>query len=199
MKTTLHFLQPINKVTGLDSFDIDAATYEDIISAIKALFPSVLKQFKNLFIVDNGRLITSDILKFAIKSSSVFIGPMISGSNASMDSLGNLRIFYGTSSSLSNQAVALTGLAKRVTESSLFGQGKTAFDTAQRKSARADGTLEGNEDPTTGFGSISSTSGIGLPVPLHFGMVRTSGAVINNFIKHIQRGGIDNIRVADYI
>jgi hypothetical protein len=199
MKTTLHFLPPINKAIGLDLFTIEADTYEDVVSAIRVLFPNVIMYYKNIFIIDSGRIITSDILKFLIKSDTLILGPIISGNNSGMDSLGNLSILYGSSSSLSNQAVALTGLAKRVTESSLFGRGQTAFDISQRRSNRADGALEGNEDPTTGFGSIASTSGIGLPVPLHFGMVRTSGAVINTFIKHIQRGGIDNIRVVDYV
>jgi hypothetical protein len=199
MKTTLLFLHPLNVVAGISDFVMEAETYEDVISAIKALFPRIIVDFKNIFMLVEGRLVTTDILKFTVRSDKIVIGPMIMGGASSMDSLGNLRILYGTSSTLSNQAVALTGLAKRVTESSLFGKGQTAFDTAQRRTNRADGILEGNEDPTTGFGSIASTSGTGLPVPLHFGMVRTSGAIINTFIKHIQRGGIDNIRVVDYI
>jgi hypothetical protein len=199
MKVTLRFLKPISKITGLDDISIDADTYEDIVSAIKSMHSNILKQYKNIFILDSDRLITSDIIKFRIKSEVLVIGPVISGGASSFDDLGNLNIFYGTNSTLSNQAVALTGLAKRVTESSLFGQGQTAFDVAQRRTNRADGLLEGNEDPTTGFGSIASTSGLGMSVPLHFGLVRTSGAIINTYVKHIQRGGIDNIRVIDYL
>ncbi len=199
MKVTLRFLKPISKITGLDSINIDADTYEDIVSAIKSMHSNILKHYKNIFILDSDRLITSDIIKFRIKSKVLVIGPVISGGASSFDDLGNLNIFYGTNSTLSNQAVALTGLAKRVTESSLFGQGQTAFDAAQRRTNRADGLLEGNEDPTTGFGSIASTSGLGMSVPLHFGLVRTSGAIINTYVKHIQRGGIDNIRVIDYL
>jgi hypothetical protein len=199
MKTTLQFLPPISKVVGLDSFSINADTYEDIVSAIKVLFKPILHRFSNIFILDSDKLITYDMLKFSVSTDRIIIGPLITGGASGMDSIGNLQVLYGSSSTMSNQAVALTGLAKRVTESSLFGQGQTAFDLAQRRLNRADGTLEGNEDPTTGFGSIASTSGLGLPVPLHFGLVRTSGALINNFVKHIQRGGIDNIRVVDYV
>lgn len=199
MKVTLKFLAPLAKQINLDKFDMDADTYEDVLSAIKSIFPSTIKAYKHLFMLDSDRIITSDILKFKIRSDTITIGPMVMGGNTGFDSLGNLNIMYGTNSTLSNQAVALTGLAKRVTESSLFGQGQTAFDVAQRRSNRADGLLEGNEDPTTGFGSIASTSGLGLSVPLHFGLVRTSGAVVNTYVKHIQRGGIDNIRVIDYV
>lgn len=199
MKITLKFLTPLAKKINLTDFTMEADTYEDVLSAIKSLFPATVSAYKHLFILDGSRVITSDILKFKVKSASLIVGPMVLGGNTGFDSLGNLNVLYGTNSALSNQAVALTGLAKRITESSLFGQGQTAFDTAQRRSNRADGLLEGNEDPTTGFGSIASTSGIGLSVPLHFGLVRTSGAVINTYVKHIQRGGIDNIRVVDYI
>lgn len=199
MKITLKFLAPLAKKINLTDFSMEADTYEDVLSAIKSLFPTTVSAYKHLFILDGDRVITSDIIKFKVKSASLVVGPMVLGGNTGFDSLGNLNVLYGTNSALSNQAVALTGLAKRITESSLFGQGQTAFDTAQRRSNRADGLLEGNEDPTTGFGSIASTSGIGLSVPLHFGLVRTSGAVINTYVKHIQRGGVDNIRVVDYI
>lgn len=199
MKITLNFLPPISNIVNTNSFSIQADTYEDILSAIRAMFPSVISKYKNIFILDSDRLVTNELLKFKIKSDSIFVGPLISGGANGFDDLGNLSILYGTNSTLSNQAVALTGLAKRVTESSLFGQGQTAFDVAQRRNNRASGVLEGNEDPTTGFGSIASTSGLGLSVPLHFGLVRTSGAVVNTYVKHIQRGGIDNIRVVDYV
>jgi hypothetical protein len=176
---------------------VDIDTYEDVVSILKNQFSLAVAKIKNIFIVDAGRIITSDMLKFKPKGN-IIVGPMVSG-GIGFDSLGNLNVFYGSSSTLSNQAVALTGLAKRVTESSLFGQGQTAFDVAQRRTNRANGSLENIDDPTTGFGSIASTSGFGLPVALHFGMVRTSGAIINSYVKHIQRGGIDNIRVVDYL
>lgn len=200
MKTTLKFASSIKKQIDVSDFEIDVDCYGDVVSAIKAMFPAILSIFKQITIIDGNKIITKDILDFKIRNSYITILPLISGgATAGFDSLGNLNIFYGTSSTISNQAVALTGLAKRVTESSLFGQGQTAFDVAQRKVNRANGSLENVEDPTTGFGSIGSTSGLGLPVSLHYGLVRTSGAVINTYIKHIQRGGIDNIRVVDYI
>lgn len=195
MKITLTVLNPITKSKDIVPVDVD--TYEDIISFIKCQYVDLLRQIKNLYILDSGRIVTSDILKFKVRGD-IEVGPIISG-GVGFDSLGNLNIFYGSSSTISNQAVALTGLAKRVTESSLFGQGQTAFDVAQRKTNRANGTLENVDDPTNGFGSIASTSGFGLPIALHFGMVRTSGAVINSYVKHIQRGGLDNIRVVDYL
>jgi hypothetical protein len=178
---------------------LDVETYDEVISAIKNLFPKAVHSLKHISIVDGTKLVTKEQLAFRIKTDILFVAPLISGGASGFDSLGNLNIMYGSSSTISNQAVALTGLAKRITESSLFGQGQTAFDVAQRKINRADGALENIDDPTTGFGSIGSTSGVGLSVPLHFGMVRTSGAIINNYVKHIQRGGIDNIRVIDYI
>jgi hypothetical protein len=199
MKITLYFAKPIDKLIGTSSIPLEVETYDEITSAMKNLFPTVIKCLKQISIIDGTRIITKEQLQFPIKSSTVFIIPIIAGGATGFDSLGNLNILYGSSSSISNQAVALTGLAKRITESSLFGQGQTAFDIAQRKINRADGALENIDDPTTGFGSIGSTSGIGLSVPLHFGMVRTSGAIINNYVKHIQRGGVDNIRVIDYI
>jgi hypothetical protein len=188
-------MPPITNSKNTITLEVD--TYEDIVSLIKNQYTHIVSKIKNIFIIDSGKIITSDMLKFKVRGN-ITIGPMISG-GVGFDSLGNLNVFYGTSSTISNQAVALTGLAKRVTESSLFGQGQTAFDIAQRRTNRANGSLENIEDPTTGFGSIASTSGFGLPVALHFGMVRTSGAVINTYVKHIQRGGLDNIRVVDYL
>lgn len=195
MNITLTILPPLSNTKSEMTVDID--TYEDVVSILKNQFSLAVAKIKNIFIVDTGRIITSDMLKFKPKGN-IIVGPMVSG-GIGFDSLGNLNVFYGSSSTLSNQAVALTGLAKRVTESSLFGQGQTAFDVAQRRTNRANGSLENIDDPTTGFGSIASTSGFGLPVALHFGMVRTSGAIINSYVKHIQRGGIDNIRVVDYL
>ena len=189
MKIVLTILNPLAKKKEEISINID--TYEDIVSFLRTQYLHLFDVFKHFSIIDNGRLITK-------VRGDIIIVPLVSG-GVGFDSLGNLNIFYGSSSTLSNQAVALTGLAKRVTESSLFGQGQTAFDVAQRKTNRANGTLENVDDPTNGFGSIASTSGFGLPIALHFGMVRTSGAVINSYVKHIQRGGIDNIRVADYL
>jgi len=199
MKVTLHFVKPINTIINMRNMQLDVETYDEVISAIKNLFPKAVHSLKHISIVDGTKLVTKEQLAFRIKTDILFVAPLISGGASGFDSLGNLNIMYGSSSTISNQAVALTGLAKRITESSLFGQGQTAFDVAQRKINRADGALENIDDPTTGFGSIGSTSGVGLSVPLHFGMVRTSGAIINNYVKHIQRGGIDNIRVIDYI
>lgn len=195
MKITLTIMLPTTNSKNTITVDVD--TYEDVVSFLKNQYSYIVSKLNNIFIIDSGRIITSDMLKFKVRGD-IAVGPMISG-GIGFDSLGNLNVFYGSSSTLSNQSVALTGLAKRVTESSLFGQGQTAFDIAQRRTNRANGSLENIEDPTTGFGSIASTSGFGLPVALHFGMVRTSGAVINTYIKHIQRGGIDNIRVVDYL
>lgn len=195
MKITLKILNPAAKI---DTINVDVDSYDDVISLLRNQYGNIISVFKNIFILDsNGRLITTDLLKFKVKGDLI-VGPMILGGSG-FDSLGNLNVFYGSSSTVSNQAVALTGLAKRVTESSLFGQAQTAFDIAQRRTNRANGSLENIDDPTTGFGSIAATSGAGLPVALHFGMVRTSGAIINTYVKHIQRGGIDNIRVVDYL
>lgn len=199
MNITLHFAKPIARLVGASGSILEADTYAEVVSAMKNLFAPTLVAFKHISIIDGSRLITKEQLQFPIRSTSLHILPLIAGGSTGFDSLGNLNILYGSSSTISNQAVALTGLAKRITESSLFGQGQTAFDVAQRKLNRADGALENIDDPTTGFGSLGSTSGVGLSVPLHFGMVRTSGAIINNYVKHIQRGGLDNIRVIDYI
>jgi hypothetical protein len=195
MKITLTLVNPNQESSDRVCLDVD--TYEDVISFVRNQYAKLLFSFKTFFMLDGNRIITSDTVKFKVKGD-IMIVPAITG-GVGFDSLGNLTIFYGSSSTLSNQAVALTGLAKRVTESSLFGESQTAFDIAQRRSNRANGALENLDDPTTGFGSIASTSGLGLPVPLHFGMVRTSGAIINSYVKHIQRGGIDNIRVEDYL
>jgi hypothetical protein len=195
MKTILTIMLPILEGKNIITLDVD--TYEDVVSFLKNQYSDTLLKLKNIFIVDSGKIITSDMLKFKVRGN-ITVGPMVYG-GIGFDSLGNLNVFYGTNSTLSNQAVALTGLAKRVTESSLFGQSQTAFDVAQRRTNRANGSLENIDDPTTGFGSIASTSGFGLPVALHFGLVRTSGTIINTYVKHIQRGGIDNIRVEDYL
>lgn len=190
MKIILTILHPLSS----NAISIDVNTYEDVVSFIKNQHSHIVSKLKNIFIIDSGKIITSDILKFRVKGD-ITIVPMISGGTG-FDSLGNLNVLYGSSSTISNQAITLTGLAKRVTESSLFGQRQTALDISQRRTTGLNGT---KGDPNIGFGSITSTSGLGLPVSLHFGMVRTSGAVINTYVKHIQRGGFDVIIVEEYL
>ncbi len=188
------------------ALSIDVDTYRDILSALINLFPNmatildIRKKRNNIAILDNGRLIRDFELDFSPRSDTLHIVPLISGGLATgFDSLGNLSLFYGSSSAISNQAVALSGLNKRILESSLYGQSQTAFDTAARASNRASGLQEGTDDPTTGFGSLALTSAAGQNIPLNFGLVRTSGAVISSYIKHIQRGNIDTVKVTDYI
>lgn len=207
MKVTLIFSNLLRKKLDLPELvELDISSYRDIVSACSNIFPSLksyiatLKNKNTLSIVDGTNVIKSFELDFKPKSNRIILIPTVVGGLASgFDSLGNLSIFYGSSSAISNQAVALTGLNKRILESSLFGQSQTAFDTAARASNRTSGLNENTDDPTTGFGSLSLTNAIGQNIPLNFGLVRTSGAVINTYIKHIQRGNIDNVKVSDYL
>lgn len=195
MKVTLI----LNKIFNNDNIILEADTYRDIVSALLNIFPSTLA-FKKISIIDGDRLVTSQLLDFSPKNSVIHIQPQICGGlNSGFDSLGNLFQFYGTTTAVSTEAMALTGLNKRILDSSLFGKSQTAFDVSQRASNRDTNVKEDTNDPTTGFGSLNVTSIKGQQVPLHFGLVRTSGAIINQYIKHIQRGGIDKVSVVDYV
>lgn len=203
MRVTVQFIKALQKKLGINSFEIDVSSYRDIVSACQTLIPSTL-QFVNksscISLVCNGKTISPSELDFKVSDSKVYIVPSISGGSlTSFDSLGNLNIFYGASKAYSNEEVGLSGINRRIIDSSLFGQAQTAFDVAQRRTLRQDGTLEGSEDPTTGFGSLNITSAYGQPIPLNFGLVRVGGSVINSYIKHIQRGTVDSVRVTDYV
>lgn len=202
MNITVRFNAPINYLIGHDSIDIVADCYRDITSACSAMLPkfnAMLKDKKPIAMVCNDRLVSKQQLDFKISNSEVTIVPVVCGGASSFDSLGNLNIFYGANKIYDSESMLLTGIDRRIADSALFGKSSTAFDMAQRKQNREDGTLEGNEDPTTGFGALTLSSIYGQPVPLHFGLVRTSGIVLNSYIKHIQRGKVDNVRVSDYV
>jgi predicted phage tail protein len=206
MKVTVNFSKTLQKYTNCNEITIDVFSYRDILSACVNLLP-LFKQHlfssnlhSQLTLVDSDRYIRDFELDFKPRSENIYLIPTISGGVATgFDSLGNLNVFYGSSSPVSNQAIALRGIDKRIRDSVLFGKASTAFDVAQRKVNRENGVLENSEDPSKGFGSLATMDAAGKAIPLHFGMVRTSGVLISQYIKHIQRGGIDTVRVADYI
>lgn len=201
MKATVHFKYPLNIYLGHASIDINVDSYREVVTACSALlhkFKELLLKKEHLCLVCKDTVIGVEQLDFSVKDKDVYVVPIIAG-NSSFDSLGNLDIFYGTNKVYDTESMLLSGLDRRIADSSLFGQAETAFDTAQRKKNRDDGTLEGNEDPSTGFGSLNLNSIYGQPVPLHFGLVRTSGTILNSYIKHIQRGRVDNVKVSDYV
>lgn len=203
MKVTVSFSKVLSQKVNISNISIDVYTYRDVLEACQNLLPeikSIIKKRTFVSLVCNDRIVQPYELDFKISSDKITIVPTVGGGVAtSFDSLGNLNIFYGASKTFSNEQQNLTGINRRIADSSLFGQAQTAFDISQRRTNRADGTIEGNEDPTTGFGSLTITSVYGQPIPLHFGLVRTGGAVINSYIKHIQRGGVDTVRVSDYV
>jgi hypothetical protein len=177
---------------------LEVDTYRDIVSALVNLLP-IIGSLK-VILLDGDTIIFKDKLEFKPKSDTIHIVPMISGGvSSSFDSLGNLTMFYGSSTIIGNQELAVTGLDRRIIDSSLYGKSKTAFDTAQRASDRESGITEGTDDPTTGFGTLTITSVKGQHIPLHFGLVRTSGALINQNVRHIQRGSVDNVKVSQYV
>jgi predicted phage tail protein len=206
MKVTVHFSKLIQNFTHKEQIEISVDSYRDIISAFINLFPDVKKNFitkqlhKQITLIDDTHYVRNFELDFIPKTGKIYIIPTISGGiSNSFDSLGNLSLFYGSSTVLSSQSVELRGIDKRIRDSSLFGKGSVAFDVAQRKSNRDNGLLDNADDPSRGFGSLGTMSAPGTNIPLHFGLVRTSGVLINQYIKHIQRGGIDTVRVSDYL
>ncbi len=201
MKITVLFKDALKDILNIDKISIDVFSYRDIISAIINLIPQSKQLINtNVLILDADKLVNKHELDFRPRSDTIYIVPAISGGNVSgFDSLGNLTQFYGTSTAIGNQELALTGVTRRVVESSLYGKAQTAFDVSQRAANRDSNLEEDTNDPTTGFGSLNLTSINGQNVPLIFGRVRTSGAVISQYIKHIQRGGIDIVRVSDYV
>ena len=206
MKVTVHFSNLLRQFTDVTCIEVTVSSYRDVLSACLNLLPRFREHFysqklhKTLMLLDSDKYVRSFELDFKPKTNKIWLIPTVSGGvSSSFDSLGNLSVFYGASSPISTQEVALRGIDKRIRDSALFGKASTAFDIAQRKTNRDIGVLDNSEDPTKGFGSIAPMSASGQNVPLHFGLVRTSGVIINQYIKHIERGGVDAIRVADYI
>lgn len=206
MKITVAFSHILQKIIQTDRIEIDVVSYRDILSACVNLLPRFRANFldkrlySQLTLVDGDKYVRDFELDFKPRSDTVYMIPTISGGiSTAFDSLGNLSVFYGASLPVSTQEMPLKGIDRRIRDSVLYGKASIAFDIAQRRTNRENGTLDNSEDPTRGFGSLASMNAIGASIPLHFGMVRTSGSIISQYIKHIQRGGIDNIRVADYI
>ena len=206
MKITVAFSRILQKLVQVESIEIDVSSYRDIISACVNLLPQFRahylhkRLYSQLTLVDGDKYVRDFELDFKPRNARVYMIPTISGGiSTAFDSLGNLSVFYGASLPVSSQEMPLKGIDRRIRDSVLYGKASIAFDIAQRRTNRENGTLDNSEDPTRGFGSLASMNAIGASIPLHFGMVRTSGAIISQYIKHIQRGGIDNIRVADYI
>lgn len=206
MKITVKFCKLLSHKININSIELDVNSYRDIISACLNLLPAfseayyALKLNKQLTIVDGSRIVSSNELDFKPKSETIHLVPTVSGGISSVfDSLGNLSVFYGQGLTYSNELLDYSIMARRIRDSSLFGKAETAFDIAQRKTNRETGELDNTEDPTTGFGSLGTMVAKGQSVPIHFGLVRTSGVLINQYIKHIQRGGVDTIKVSDYI
>ena len=203
MRVTVLFSKVLANKIGLSTIDIDISTYRDVLEACQNLIPSIKKVIRKRTIISlvcGERVIQPYELDFKISATEVMLVPTVAGGiSSSFDSLGNLNIFYGTNKAYSNEQQALSGINRRIVDSSLFGQSQTAFDIIQRRNNRADGTLEGNGDPSTGFGALNISSIYGQSIPLHFGLVRTSGSVINSYIKHVQRGEADTVKVSDYV
>ena len=206
MKVTVKFSKTLQKLVKQSEIVVDVSSYRDVLSACVNLIPAFRsslfssKLYSQVTLVDSDRYVRSFELDFPPKSDMMYLIPTISGGAASgFDSLGNLNVFYGATTAVSNQALALRGIDRRIRDSVLFGRAATAFDVSQRKPNRLNGILENSEDPTKGFGGLATMDAAGKSIPLHFGLVRTSGVLINQHIKHIQRGGIDTVRVADYL
>ena len=205
-KITVHFSKLLSDRVGLSKICIDVYCYRDIISACLNLLPAFKSAYvslnlsKQLTLIDNNKIIDAYQLDFIPRSCDVYLVPTVSGGISSIfDSLGNLSAFYGEGLTYSNQLLDYSVMARRIRDSSLFGKAETAFDVAQRKSNRDSGALDNVEDPTTGFGSLGTMVAKGQSIPMHFGLVRTSGVLINQHIKHIQRGGVDTVKVSDYV
>jgi predicted phage tail protein len=206
MKVTVIFSKLLRDKINLQQLDIDIESYREIISACINIVPNFkniylsLKLDKQLTIVDSNKIINKNELDFIPKSDKIYLVPTVSGGiSSAFDSLGNLSAFYGQGLTYSNELLDYSIMARRIRDSSLFGKAETAFDVSQRKANRDSGELDNVEDPTTGFGSLGTMSAKGQSIPLHFGLVRTSGVLINQYVKHIQRGGVDTIRVSDYL
>jgi predicted phage tail protein len=206
MKITVHFSKILDIKETKEPIEINVDSYRDIVSACLNLLPSFRNMYSNLnldkqlTIIDNNKIIRTTELDFPPKSSEVYIVPTVSGGiNSAFDSLGNLSVFYGEGMSFSNQILDYNMLSRRILDSSLFGKAQTAFDISQRKNNRDSGELDNIEDPTTGFGSLGTMAAKGQSIPIHFGLVRTSGVLINQYLKHIQRGGVDTVKVSDYL
>jgi predicted phage tail protein len=206
MKVTVTFSKLLRDALKLNHIDIDVNSYREIISACLNIVPNFnslyisLKLDKQLTIVDGNKIINKNELDFIPKTDTIYLVPTVSGGISSIfDSLGNLSAFYGQGLTYSNELLDYSIMARRIRDSSLFGKADTAFDISQRRANRDSGELDNIEDPTTGFGSLGTMSVKGQSMPLHFGLVRTSGVLINQYVKHIQRGGVDTVKVSDYL
>lgn len=191
MKHTIIFSSLFLPVTTIDKIEVVAETYHDIFSAIYNLVPA-LRVEDSVALLDNDRIITLKDVNRHPKRDTIIYVPTFTGGSVS-DVFGNLEMFYGNSTAFSSNEVYLSGITRRILDSSLSGKAKTAYDIAQRTLNRNSGKTDGNQDPSTGFGSLNHTSLVGQAIPLIYGRVRTSGAIINQFSRNIQNDYTDTI------
>lgn len=186
MKHTIKFSKLFKDLIPATTMDVVAESYHDIISALYNLVPQLLNlNTEKLALIDGDTFVTINDLYRKPKNKEIILVPSFGGAS-NIDLFGNLEMFYGNNLAMSSNEVYTVGLNKRILDSSLFGKATTAYDIAQRQLNRKLGKTDGNQDPSTGFGSLTHTSLVGQAIPLTYGMVRTSGAIVNQFSRNIQ-------------
>jgi len=207
-KITVKFHSILQKYTKLAQIEIQANDYNDVLSFCKNQFPELAtvinKQLKNskhqdVMILVSNKIIRAEEFFMPINYKELTLVPIFWGSltqaearilerndvakEALLKAGGIGGIFFGLGR-ITSDTLEFSGLERRVRDSSLYGKFETLLDLDSRYNTRA-------------FDSLAYTKDSNTIVPLHYGMVRVAGQILNAYVKNLQRGDQDNIRVDD--
>lgn len=159
--------------------------YLDIMNACFAQFPSLNKlrcantnNFQDISLVDD-KIITPQTLNFQVKGETVWLLPLFSGGQTSItDYIGGTTIldFFGLTMADSN-ILDFNMMDRRILDSTLAG--------------RFDVLTNANYKDNYVFNSPQLVSSPNQDVPIHLGLVRVAGQIINSYTKSSPRATPD--------
>ncbi len=205
---TVKFNKILQKYTDLASIEIQANDYNDVLSFCKNQFPKLNKiitqqlkgsSHQDILILTKDRIIRTEEFFMPINYKELTLVPVFWGSlteqearllerndiakEALLRAGGIGGVFFGLGR-ITSDSLEFSGLERRIRDSSLYGKFETLLDIDSRFNTRA-------------FEGLAFTRDSNSVVPLHYGMTRVSGQILNAYIKNLQRGEQDNIRVDD--
>ena len=204
MKITVNINKPLRSFFD-DRSDVilDASDYFDIYSGLKNMFPKFNKllnsikntesKFQDVVFIQDNKIIDVSKFKLIIKENlevsltPVFFGaaPSYTFSNLYSDIKSSFMYPLFGLSTASTESSDFEGLDKRILDSSLFGRAEEVYAAGMR-----------TENDV--FGDLQINTNAKLPIGLHYGLVRVSGTLINNYTK-TYRCDPDVFRVKDVI
>jgi len=224
---TIHFHKSLHKYTNnIDKISIDVNTYYDLVKASIDLFEGLYKLFKQINLYHNaelalivdGKLLSLDNLFLPAKGKIIKLVPLIKGSGrigmiVAAVAIVALTIYTGGialtptlsvvgSSAGSIGAATITGTTITVTTFGQLALGIAAslFLAAIQpppKPPRISSSTGGFRRDNDIFNGLANTTNSQIPVPLNYGEMRVSGQLLSGFIKTIDHGKNDIVKVVD--